>query len=251
MDYLLLLPGAFLAGLVDAVVGGGGLIQLPLLLAVFPQAAIPVLFGTNKLSSIAGTVSAAWQYSRKISIPWRLAIPASTAALLGAAGGAALVSFIPSAALRPIVLILLALVLAYTLLKPDFGKLAGKAWLTTNQQAWAAGIGFGLGLYDGFFGPGTGSFLIFSFVRLFGMDLLHASASAKYVNLATNLAALIFFLAHQGVMWQLGLAMAVANITGAQLGTWVALRHGNRFIRSLLIIVVAALILKLSWDLLR
>lgn len=202
MEYALLLGGAFLAGLIDAVVGGGGLIQLPLLLAVFPGVSIPVLFGTNKLSSIAGTASALWQYSRKISIPWRLALPASTAALFGAAAGAATVSFLPPAALRPMVLVLLVVVGAYTWFKPDFGK-SKVEHERRYPRLLASLLGASIGFYDGFFGPGTGSFLIFGFVRLFGMDMLHASASAKLVNFATNLAALSFFLLHEGVMWQL------------------------------------------------
>ncbi|NSL55669.1 sulfite exporter TauE/SafE family protein [Uliginosibacterium aquaticum] len=248
MEYALLLCGAFLAGLIDAVVGGGGLVQLPLLLAVFPGISIPVLFGTNKLSSIAGTASAVWQYSRKISIPWKLAFPASAAALIGAASGAATVSFLPPAALRPMVLILLIVVGAYTWFKPDFGKNRVEHE-RRHPRVLASLLGAGIGFYDGFFGPGTGSFLIFGFVRLFGMDMLHASASAKLVNFATNLAALSFFLLHEGVMWKLGLAMACANVLGAQIGTRLAVRHGNRFIRWLLLAVVSVLIMKLAWDL--
>ena len=249
MEWLLLLSGAFLAGLIDAVVGGGGLVQLPLLLAVFPGVSIPMLFGTNKLSSIAGTASAVWQYSRKVRIPYRLALPASGAALFGAASGAAVVSFIPAAALKPMVLGLLLIVGAYTWFKPEFGRSMVERTDLRKPRMLAAMLGFGLGFYDGFFGPGTGSFLIFGFVRIFGMDMLHASASAKLVNFATNLAALAFFLSHDGVLWQLGLAMACANVLGAQLGSRLALRHGNGFIRWLLLTVVSMLIIKLCWDL--
>jgi uncharacterized protein len=248
MEWVLLLAGAFLAGLIDAVVGGGGLIQLPLLLAVFPTVGIPVLFGTNKIASIAGTASAAWQYSRKVSIPYRLALPASMAALVGAASGAAAVSLLPSHALKPMVLVLLLAVGGYTWFKPEFGRSSTQH----HEWAWplliAVALGFCLGFYDGFFGPGTGSFLIFGFVRLFGMDMLHASASAKLVNFATNFAALAVFLSHDGVLWQVGLAMACANIAGAQVGTWMAVRHGNTFIRWLLLTVVSVLAIKLAWD---
>lgn len=251
MEWLILPAGAFLAGLIDAVVGGGGLVQLPLLIAVMPGTPIPILFGTNKLSSIAGTASAAWQYSRRIRIPWDLALPASTAALLGAAGGAAVVSFLPSAALRPLVLIMLLLVGTYTWFKPDFGKDHRPPMIVKARRSAAAMMGLLIGFYDGFFGPGTGSFLIFGFVRLFGLDMLHASAASKFVNLATNFAALCFFLMHDGALWKLGLTMACANILGAQIGTRLAVRHGNRFIRLLLLLVVAVLIMKLSWDLLK
>lgn len=251
MEWLILPAGAFLAGLIDAVVGGGGLIQVPLLLATMPGVPIPILFGTNKLSSIAGTTSSAWQYSRKIPIPWDLTIPASTAALIGAASGAAAVSFLPSAALKPLVLLMLILVGGYTFLKRDFGKLHREPIVKTHKKKWAFVLGLSIGFYDGFFGPGTGSFLIFGFVRLFGMDMLHASASSKFVNVATNLAALSFFLLHEGVMWKIGLLMAVSNVIGAQVGTRLAVRHGNRFIRMLLLFVVSVLIVKLGWDMIK
>lgn len=249
MEWLLLIGGAFLAGLIDAVVGGGGLIQLPLLLAVFPSVSIPVLFGTNKLSSIAGTASAVVQYSRTVSIPLRIVLPASAAALLGAAMGAAAVSFLSTQVLKPMVLVLLLSVAAYTWFKPNFGTDSVSKGDIRWPRLIACAIGFGLGFYDGFFGPGTGSFLIFAFVRIFGMDMLRASASAKLVNLATNFAALGFFLLHDGVLWKVGLAMACANVMGAQVGARLAVRHGNAFVRQLLLFVVSVLILKLSWDL--
>lgn len=249
MEWLILPAGAFLAGLIDAVVGGGGLVQLPLLIAVLPGTSIPLLFGTNKLSSIAGTSSAAWQYAKRIRIPWDLALPASIAALFGAASGAAVVSFLPSAALRPLVLVLLLVVGAYTWFKPDFGKDHRPPLIVRARRSCVSLMGLLIGFYDGFFGPGTGSFLIFGFVRLFGLDMLHASAASKFVNVATNFAALSFFFLHEGVLWKVGLAMACANIIGAQVGTRLAVRHGNRFIRLLLLFVVGVLIVKLAWDL--
>lgn len=249
IEWFLLGGGAFFAGLIDAVVGGGGLIQLPLLLAVFPSSPIPVVFGTNKIASICGTSSAALHYySRKVDIPYQLVMPAALAALSGSAFGAAVVSFLPNQALRPMVLLMLLVVGTYTYLKPDFGS--NSAHFHVKRPLLLAGmIGVSLGFYDGFFGPGTGSFLIFAFVRLFGMDMLHASASAKIINLATNLGALGYFLLHHGVMWEIGLLMALANIAGAQVGTHLAVRHGNRFIRHLLLLVVSVLIFKLGWDL--
>lgn len=243
--------GAFLAGFVDAVVGGGGLIQLPLLLAVFPAAPIAVLFGTNKLSSMAGTLTAAAHYAGRIRIPREIAVPAAVAALPGAALGAAVVSFLPASAVRPLVLSLLIGVGGYTWFRADFGRHAGRGLVRDWIREASVLTGFGIGFYDGFFGPGTGSFLVFAFVRLFGMDMVSASASAKLVNLATNLAALAFFLLHEGVMWKVGLIMALANVLGAQLGTHMALKHGSRFVRWMLLVVVFVLIVKLSWDLLR
>ncbi|KAF7598930.1 MAG: hypothetical protein CGU29_09775 [Candidatus Dactylopiibacterium carminicum] len=246
LDWGLLVCGAFLAGLVDAVVGGGGLILVPLLLSVMPEVSIPVLFGTNKLAAIAGTASAAFRYARRIEIPWHIVRPASVAALAGAASGAAVVSFLPPEAMRPLVLVLLLAVGLYVWLKPDFGKQAGKA-PDRHTRKLASLAGFCIGFYDGFFGPGTGSFLIFCFVRWFGINMLQASASAKFVNLATNLAALIYFFSHEGVLWQLGLTMAVANIAGAQTGSHIALNRGNGFVRVLLLIMVSVLFVRLAW----
>lgn len=245
---LLLGVGAFLAGLVDAVVGGGGLIQLPLLMAVFPGAPVALLFGTNKLSSIAGTASAVWHYSRHLDINTHVVLPGAAAALVGAWLGASVVSAFPSNWMRPLVLVLLVLVLAYTWMRPSLGKVAGVAPPQRIAVVLAASIGAVLGFYDGFFGPGTGSFLILAFVRLLGMELLQASASAKVLNLATNLAALSYFAATDSVMWGVGLMMAVCNIGGAQVGARMALKHGHGFIRVLFLVVVAALIGKLSYD---
>ncbi|MDB5799737.1 MAG: hypothetical protein JWL63_676 [Rhodocyclales bacterium] len=250
-ELLLLGGGAFVAGLVDAVVGGGGLIQLPLLLTVFPAAPIAVLFGTNKLSSVAGTFTAAVHYSLRISIPRKIAVPAALAALPGAALGAAAVSLLPANTVRPLVLVLLVIVGAYTWMRPEFGRYQNHGLVRKSIPTVAALTGFGLGFYDGFFGPGTGSFLVFAFVRLFGLDMVHASASAKLVNLATNFAALAFFLLHQGVMWKVGLVMAVANVFGAQLGSHLTLKHGSGFVRWMLLAIVLLLVVKLGWDLAR
>ncbi|MEC5385049.1 TSUP family transporter [Uliginosibacterium sp. H3] len=251
IELLLLGCGAFVAGFVDAVVGGGGLIQVPLLLAVFPAAPIAVLFGTNKLSSVAGTLTATLHYGRRIRIPKSIAVPAALAALPGAALGAATVSFLPPGTVRPLVLGLLIIVGTYTWLRPDFGRFQGHGLVLGSVKTASALTGFGLGFYDGFFGPGTGSFLVFAFVRLFGLDMVHASASAKLVNLATNVSALAFFLLHQGVMWKVGLVMAGANVCGAYLGSHMTLKHGSGFVRWMLLAIVSVLVVKLSWDLLR
>lgn len=249
MEYLLLGGGAFLAGLVDAVVGGGGLIQLPLLLAIFPAEPIAVLFGTNKISSIAGTGSAVWAYTRRVSLQREVVVPAALAALMGAALGASAVSFLPSSALKPLVLVLLVVVGLYTFFKPHFGTTRTEPTITRHIGFAAILVGLIIGFYDGFFGPGTGSFLIFAFVRFFGMDMLHGSATAKVVNFSTNIAALAWFLLHDGVLLGVGLMMALANVAGAQVGTHLAMKGGNRFIRWLLLAVVFVLVLKLGKDL--
>lgn len=248
---ILLAGGAFVAGLVDAVVGGGGLIQIPLLLACFPSQPIAVLFGTNKLSSVAGTASAAWTYSRRVALNRSVILPGCLAALVGAGVGASVVSLLPASALRPLVLVLLIAVGAYTVFRPAFGETHTSPVVGRHVAISAVATGLLIGFYDGFFGPGTGSFLIFIFVRLFGMDMLHASASAKLLNLSTNIAALAWFLTHDGILMSVGLGMAVANILGSQVGSRLALRKGNGFVRWVLVVVVSVLVVKLGWDMYR
>ncbi|MER2541712.1 MAG: TSUP family transporter [Azonexus sp.] len=243
VDWTILAPAAFFAGMVDAVVGGGGLIQIPVLLAQFPQTAIPVLFGTNKVASIAGTGAALWRYARSVRIPWFVVLPATLAALLGAWGGAALVAWIPRETMRPMVVVLMIAVALYTFMKKDLGQQVTRVLNGTDRWKGAL-FGLIIGAYDGFFGPGTGSFLIFGFVRLFGMDFVQGSASAKVINFATNLSAITFFASHGPILWQIGLIMAVCNLAGSYLGTRLALKHGAGFIRKVFLGVVTILILK-------
>lgn len=243
IDWYILAPAAFFAGMVDAVVGGGGLIQIPVLLSSFPQTSIPTLFGTNKVSSIAGTSAALWRYAREVKIPWGLVLPATAAALLGAWIGAALVAWISREAMRPLVVVLMVVVAIYTFMRKDLGQ--NEEHEPAPGDAWRGAL-FGLliGVYDGFFGPGTGSFLIFGFVRLFGMSFVRASASAKVINVATNISAIGFFASHGPILWTVGLIMAVCNLAGAQIGTHLALKHGAGFIRKAFLGVVAILIVK-------
>ena len=245
---VLLGVGAFLAGMVDAVVGGGGLIQIPLLFSAFPQAAPATLFGTNKLASVFGTVGAAVQYSRRVSIPWSAAGPAALAAAIGSWSGARAVVLFPPAALRPLILVLLVLVALYTFLRKDFGIHHRRLASAGRECGLAILIGAALGFYDGFFGPGTGSFLIFLFIRILGMDFLHASVSAKIVNVSTNLAAIAVFVSHGAVFWQVALVMACCNLLGSRVGTGLALRHGAVFIRKAFLAVVLVLILRFAAD---
>lgn len=250
LEFAVLCLAAFFAGLVDAVVGGGGLIQVPALFSAYPQHSAATLFGTNKIASVFGTSTAAWQYGKRVAIPWWIAGPATVAALIFSYIGAMAVAYFPPALLRPVILVLLVLVAAYTFVKKDLGQIQNKHLSGVRAAAVAFAVGATMGFYDGFFGPGTGSFLIFLFVRFFGLDFLHASASAKIVNVATNIAALAFFVPHGNVMLSVGLAMAVCNMSGAMVGAKLAMRHGSRFIRQAFLIVVVALIAKLGWGVL-
>lgn len=247
IDWFILAPAAFFAGMVDAVVGGGGLIQIPVLLGQFPQTAIPTLFGTNKVSSIAGTGAALWRYARSVRIPWAVVLPATGAALVGAWLGAAVVAWLSREAMRPLVIGLMVAVAIYTFRRKDLGREASRALVPADRWKGAL-FGLIIGVYDGFFGPGTGSFLIFGFVRLFGMDFVQGSASAKVINFATNLSAIAFFTSHGPILWQIGLTMALCNLAGSYLGTRLALRHGAGFIRQAFLLVVLVLIGKQLMD---
>ena len=247
-DLILLLAAALFAGFVDAVAGGGGLIQVPALLMALPVESAATVFGTNKLASIFGTGNAALRYARRISLPWGIALPAAAAAFLFSFTGAMAVAWLPKGVVRPLVLGLLVVVLVYTVIKPDFGAVSGFRLMPEPERRRALLVGAVLGFYDGFFGPGTGSFLIFAFVRFFRLDFLHASSVAKVVNFATNAAALAYFVPSGHVLWIMGLAMAAFNIGGALLGARLALRHGSGFVRGVFVVVASVLIARLGYD---
>jgi uncharacterized membrane protein YfcA len=193
MELLIVSLASLLAGLIDSIVGGGGLILLPALFATFPGAAPATLFGTNKSASIWGTAFATVQYSRKVVMPWRSLIPAAGAGLVGSLVGAWVVTHVDPTLFRKALPIMLTVLLVYTVAKKDLGRSHAPRFIG-RQEAWmAAGIGLVIGFYDGFFGPGTGSFLVFAYVRLMGYDFLNASASAKLINVATNFSALVLF----------------------------------------------------------
>jgi len=248
VEVAFVLAAAFGAGVIDAMAGGGGLVQLPALFAAFPGVPHPALLGTGKLAGFAGTSSALLRYLQHVRLDRRLVLPAATSAFVAALAGAWIATQVPPDRFRAMVPVLLSLVLAYTLLHRDFGlEHRPRAHGRAGRLLAAAGAGV-IGLYDGFFGPGTGSFLMFLFVRGFGLDFLHASASAKVVNATTNLAAIILFGVTGDVIWLLGLAMAVCNVTGAQLGSHLAIRRGSSFVRVVFLLVVGSLIAKTAWD---
>lgn len=248
MDMLLMSLASLLAGFVDAIVGGGGLILVPALFTMFPGTHPATLFGINKSASVWGTAMAAVQYSRRVKLSWRALLPAAAAGFAGALAGAWAVTVVSPGFLRKLLPFILLAVLAYTLVRKELGRHHAPR-LTPPMEALAAStIGLALGFYDGFFGPGTGSFFVFLFVRWLGYDFLHASASAKLLNTATNLAALALFAIKGHVWWHFALALAVANVAGSLLGTRMALRHGAGFVRLVFIAVVSMLVLKTGYD---
>lgn len=248
LEVALVLAGAFAAGAVNSTVGGGGLVQLPVLMAAYPQTAPATLLGTNKLASLVGTAGAVLRYASHLSIPWRVVLPAAAVAFLTSLGGAAVASWLPPDVFRPLVPVLLAVLLAYVAWHRDLGATHAPRRIDAGVLALGALLFAALGFFDGFFGPGVGSFLLLVFVRLFGYDYLHAAASARVINLSSNAAAVLYFGLHGHVAWALGAAMAVGNLLGAQAGTVLALRHGSRLIRSAFIVVVCILIVKTGRD---
>ncbi|HUO79927.1 MAG TPA: TSUP family transporter [Steroidobacteraceae bacterium] len=245
---LTVLTAAFVAGGVDAIVGGGGLIQLPALVTALPNAAPPTLLGTSKLAGLAGTASAAARYARHVAVPWRTLLPAAALAALASLGGSVAVGFVPARLFRPLVPVALCVVLGYTLAHRDLGRIHAPRALDRRATFTGIALVAAIGFYDGFFGPGTGSFLMLLFVRYYGFDFLNASAAARLVNVGTNAISLAWFASRGSVLWPLGLSMAVANVAGAQFGARVALRRGAGFVRVVFVTIVSALIAKTAWD---
>lgn len=247
----LLCAFAFSAGMIDAVVGGGGLIQIPALINVFPATQDATLFGTNKFASVWGTSVAARSYVGKVTIPWKLVLPAAVSSFAMAFLGAATVSYIPQGLLRPLVLWLVVVMAIYIFRKKDFGAIRRPLAIGTRERVLSVLIGGGIGFYDGLFGPGTGSFLIFLFIHYLAFDFLQASASAKFVNLATNIAALMYFIPAGKVLYTIAIPMAIFNMLGAYAGTRIAMKRGTAFIRGLFLFLLVVLILKLAWDMVK
>ncbi len=241
---------AALAGGLDAVVGGGGLVQLPALLLVLPTTPVVALLGTNKLSSVVGTGSAALTYARRVPVDRALAAPMMAAAFAGSAVGALLAGVVPGAALRPVVLVALVAVLVVTWRRPALGEVEVRRLRPRAQRRLTIVGGAGIGLYDGLVGPGTGTFLVFLLVGAVGLSFLHASATAKAVNTATNLAALLLFGLGGHVLWGLGAAMAASNLLGSQVGARLAIARGSVWVRRVFLVVVSALVLRLAYDVL-
>ncbi|MBA3529489.1 MAG: TSUP family transporter [Propionibacteriaceae bacterium] len=240
---------AFAAGWVDAVVGGGGLIQLPALLIGLPSDTPPAsILGTNKVSSVWGTATSSLAYAIKIRPDWRTVAPLIVSAAIGSALGAQAAKFLPRQYFTPIVLVALIGVGVYTWRKPQLGLVSMRKHAGGRHYLSTAAIGLGVGAYDGILGPGTGSFFVILLVAVLGYGFLEASAKAKIANLVTNLSAIAVFGIAGSVLWKLGLVMGAANLVGGFLGARMAIRHGNTFVRKVFLLVLAGLIVKLGYD---
>lgn len=245
---LLIVLAAFAAGCIDAIVGGGGMIQTPALFSIYADTAPATLLGTNKFASIFGTANAAWRFSKKIAIPWNRLWLLVLMVMLMSGMGAWVAMHVPPQIFRPLVPVLLLGVLSYVLRNKQLGETHQPRDLARAHQQLAALLIGGIGFYDGFFGPGTGSFLMFVFVRVYGYDFLNAAASARVLNVATNLGALLLFSTYGHVLWGLAVSMAISNVAGSMLGAHLAFKGGSGFVRKIFIVVVSALILRNAWQ---
>ncbi len=248
MEIYLLCLFAFLAGFIDSIVGGGGLVQIPAFFILYPQLSVPQIISTNRLASAVGTAVAAWNYARTVPIPWKTVLYAGAGATVMSYLGATVQSMLPSAALKPIILLLIVAIAIFTYRKKDFGQ--HEAFRVPEEQRpwYALAIGMVLGFYNGFVGPGTGSLLVFAFVSMIGYSFLSSSALSKVVNVIADTASLVFFLFHGYVLFHLALPMMVCNVAGSYAGSRMALLRGNVFIRKVFIVVVMGIVLRFGWD---
>jgi uncharacterized membrane protein YfcA len=246
-----LLVASLAAGFVDSMVGGGGLIMLPTLFATLPRELPTVLLGTGKIASIFGTTTAVLRYARNVAIAWRFLLPAAALTFASSLAGAHTVTLVPVGHFRPLVPVFLTVVALYTFLHRDFGERHIPHAITGARWWLATGMIVAIGFYDGFFGPGTGSFFMFMFVRVFGYDFLNAAASARLLNVAANGAAIALFASRVELLWAYGFLMAACNVAGSLLGTRLALKRGAAFVRIVFLVVVAVLIAKTAWDALK
>lgn len=244
---LFVVAAAFAAGWVDAVVGGGGLLQLPALLLIPGISPVQAL-ATNKLASVAGTATSSVTYYRRAKPDIRTAVPMAIIAMAGSFAGAGVAVLLPASSFKPIIVIALLAVMLFTMFSPKLGATTRLRFQGRRHHVTAGLAGLVIGFYDGMIGPGTGTFLVIALVGLLGYDFLQASAKAKIVNLATNLGALILFIPHGAVLWLLGIILAAANVAGSYLGSRMAISRGTGFIRVVFLLVVTALIVKLGID---
>ena len=236
------------AGFVDAMAGGGGLIQLPALLIGLPNKELPLILGTNKVPSIFGTAAAARNYFKNIKPDIPLTVSMMGPAFIGSITGAAFAATVPKDFFKPFIVFLLITVAIYTWRKPALGMNENLKFTHKKRLLFVALIGLFIGFYDGIFGPGTGTFLVFFLVSGIGYAFLKASATAKLVNIATNAGAILSFQLTGHIWWQLGLLLAFANVAGAVIGSRLAIKGGSPLVRKVFLAVTFLLITRVAWD---
>ena len=236
------------AGFVDAMAGGGGLIQLPALIVGLPNKELPLILGTNKVPSIFGTAAAARNFFKNIKPDIPLTLSMMGPAFIGSMGGASLAAAVPKDFFKPFIVFLLVAVAIYTWVKPELGMNENLKYTHKKRLAIVALIGLLIGFYDGIFGPGTGTFLVFFLVSGIGYAFLKASGTAKLVNISTNAGAILSFQLTGHIWWQLGLLLAFANVTGAIIGSRLAIKGGSPLVRKVFLAVTFLLIARVAWD---
>lgn len=246
----LLCIAAFTAGFVDAIVGGGGLIQTPATLVLLPSYPVVTAIGCTKIPSFSGTLFAAIQYLKKVKINYTLTVIMCTIAFFSSFAGSEILSVVSNEFMKPVLLVVLLAVAVYTYTKKDFGQHEAKDHPPQKELWFAIAISLIIGFYDGFIGPGAGSFLILAFISLLGYDFLHASAQAKLVNLSTNLGSIVLFTIKGKIIWLVALPMAFCNAIGGMLGARMAIMKGNKFIRVFFLVIIIGTLLRFGWDVL-
>jgi len=247
-QWIFLALAAGMAGFVDAIAGGGGLIQLPALLIGLSNKPIPMILGTNKVPAIFGTSFSAAAYFKRVKPDLHLTLSMAIPAFIGSASGARLASEFPKSVFRPVIIVLLLLVAIYTWKRPQLGMEEHLKFTPKVRRIVVGGFGFVIGFYDGIFGPGTGSFLLFILVGVVGYAFLKASATAKLVNIATNLAAILTFTFTGHIWWKVGLLLAIANVTGSIFGARLAIKGGSPLVRKVFLTMTFLLIAKVGYD---
>jgi uncharacterized membrane protein YfcA len=247
-EIIILCIAAFAAGFIDAIVGGGGLVQTPAVLVTLPNYPVATLLGTTKIPSFTGTAIASYQYAKKVPVQWKLLIVMCCIALAAAITGSYAVTIISNKFMKPIIFCVLIAVAIYTYTKKNFGTAVAKDIHPKHELLYSAFFALAIGLYDGFIGPGAGSFLVLFFIGALGFDFLKASAHAKFVNLATNIGSIIYFGGSEHILYHYAIPMAVFNISGSYIGSKLAIARGNTFIRIFFLLVVAGTIIRFGYD---
>ena len=245
---VLLCVASFFAGFVDAIVGGGGLIQTPVALILMPGYAVSSIIGSLKIPAFSGTSFAAYQYLKQVQMNWKLLSVMAVVAFGAAFLGSQLLTMVHNDFMKPLLLVVLTLIALYTFGKKNFGQHQVKNISSRRQLVLAVLMSVCLGFYDGFIGPGTGSFLVLGFVSVLGFDFLHASANAKMVNLATNFGSICLFVIKGKMIWAIAIPMALCNAFGGWVGAHLAIKKGNGFIRIFFLIVVIGTLLRFGYD---
>lgn len=245
---IILCIASFIAGFVDAIVGGGGLIQTPVALIALPNLSVASIIGTLKIPGFSGTSIATIQYLKKVKVDWKLFGVMAIVSFVFAFIGSSLLNVMQNDFMKPVLFVILVLLLVYTYLKKDFGQLEISKLSTTRKYTYAVVICILIGFYDGFIGPGTGSLLIMAFVAILGFDFLQASTNAKLVNLATNIGSITLFVIKGKIVWAIAIPMAICNALGAFIGARLAISKGNGFIRVFFLIIVAITLLRFGYD---